>query len=727
MTPGEAQGLAGAAMEEASDDTIASRALERDRRRWRQALESCGAEVPGEAARAAFTGHTVALALARAQAHEAMKGPAIDAWLDTVPRGRAVREALAADARTSEASGVERAHALASAYAQAIPPAARRALGERYTPAWLARLVAGVVADDAWCEAVCTGEAPAPLVDPTCGAGTLLVEAVQRIAAHGRSTGVAPERALAHAAGAIAGIEIHPIAADIARASLSLALGRPAPGTIETADALGADTDEGLFSEGACAPAPLGGRKAGRIIANPPWGAISGVAGAERRARLERLARRGDIALGGGAAEQGGRWDIAQLFVRRTRQRLLDAPDTAPGAWIVKSAALRAGSWARFRQWHRSLLIQNVDLEALKPFCDGDATRTCVLIEGDASPLAHGEPDLVAEGTAEAFTLRAPHARPAPAPSAWTGPGGFRIGATLYPRSLVLAELSVGADTDTTVTVRTVAARHEPWRSAGQLTGTVPSAWLKPVMRGESVLPFTLKRDETMRLVDPPANESCALTKRAQALYAKHRGARPRTPATLAERIDFGQALSAQRTGRANTSTIRIVHPTSGVRMRAARIAPATLITDSSSAWADAGSEDEAAFVVALLNAPALGAAFMNARTSGRDFSLRPWQQVPIPRYDPRNPAHRALVALCRRAEATAAATTGTGDRARAGQRAQTRQILKALEAEGILNAIDTEAARVLNAYCSGETPCTTPPDAPPPDHCGARRSRSRC
>lgn len=68
-----------------------------------------------------------------------------------------------------------------------------------------------------------------------------------------------------------------------------------------------------------------------------------------------------------------------------------------------------------------------------------------------------------------------------------------------------------------------------------------------------------------------------------------------------------------------------------------------------------AGSEAEAGYLVALLNASCLRRAFAESRTSGRHFCLNPWRKIPIPLYDKKKSAHRKLAELCDSVEKIAA------------------------------------------------------------------------
>ena len=74
--------------------------------------------------------------------------------------------------------------------------------------------------------------------------------------------------------------------------------------------------------------------------------------------------------------------------------------------------------------------------------------------------------------------------------------------------------------------------------------------------------------------------------------------------------------------------------------MRAARIPPGIAVLQDTIHFFQARTSDEAAFLVALLNAPCLTRAFVESRTSGRHFKNNPWRTIPIPRYDRANPLH---------------------------------------------------------------------------------------
>ncbi|MCY4560630.1 MAG: N-6 DNA methylase [Chloroflexi bacterium] len=103
-------------------------------------------------------------------------------------------------------------------YEAVIPPDERRQLGEYYTPAWLARVMVQELVDDPLQQRV---------LDPACGSGTFIVEAVAHFIAAAQAAKWEPIEALNRLRNAVTGIDVHPVAVHLARAAWTLAA-RPA-------------------------------------------------------------------------------------------------------------------------------------------------------------------------------------------------------------------------------------------------------------------------------------------------------------------------------------------------------------------------------------------------------------------------------------------------------------------------------------------------------------------
>ena len=116
----------------------------------------------------------------------------------------------------------------ATLYESVIPPEERRQLGEYYTPAWLVRAMIRELVDDPLNQRV---------LDPACGSGTFVAEAVSHFIAAAVAVKWEPERVLNRLREAVTGIDVHPVAVHLARAAWTLAA-RPA---ITAASAAGCD------------------------------------------------------------------------------------------------------------------------------------------------------------------------------------------------------------------------------------------------------------------------------------------------------------------------------------------------------------------------------------------------------------------------------------------------------------------------------------------------------
>ena len=98
-------------------------------------------------------------------------------------------------------------------YQNTITPEERRRMGEYYTPRWLAQAIVDELIDD-------------PLdtvaMDPSCGSGTFIECLAQRIIAAGRNAGLPAAAILQQLQSNIIGIDLHPVAVQLAKATYVL-------------------------------------------------------------------------------------------------------------------------------------------------------------------------------------------------------------------------------------------------------------------------------------------------------------------------------------------------------------------------------------------------------------------------------------------------------------------------------------------------------------------------
>ena len=117
--------------------------------------------------------------------------------------------ALSAELDVYDLSAI-RQDLLKQLYQNLVDPVTRHDLGEYYTPDWLAQLTLQEIDYDA----------PQSLLDPACGSGTFLFNAIRRLADNGLTGRELVEFALNN----IVGTDIHPLAVTIARINYLLAL-----------------------------------------------------------------------------------------------------------------------------------------------------------------------------------------------------------------------------------------------------------------------------------------------------------------------------------------------------------------------------------------------------------------------------------------------------------------------------------------------------------------------
>ena len=101
-------------------------------------------------------------------------------------------------------------------YESIINAAARKGLGEYYTPDWLAEGIVTKAITDPLAQKV---------LDPSCGSGTFIFHAVRRVTAAGDAAGWDNRQIVEHVQNHVFGLDIHPVSIVLARITFLLALG----------------------------------------------------------------------------------------------------------------------------------------------------------------------------------------------------------------------------------------------------------------------------------------------------------------------------------------------------------------------------------------------------------------------------------------------------------------------------------------------------------------------
>ena len=392
------------------------------------------------------------------------------------------------------------------------------------------------------------------------------------------------------------------------------------------------------------------------------------------------MARKLELWVGGKHATG---FDIAALFIHRCRNLYMDE-QTGKAAWITNNAAIRGGNWEGFRERHGKFLTRIIDYGELKeqPF---KGAKSCALIQDkpavmkDKSEAVENKPPITEiKKKIKVFQLlnadgkisrrqpweeihKTTYLKKLPPPIRKAESkyiGKFRNGATIFPHCLLIVE-KMDKEENEKVKIRTRKSRHLPWKNIESPKEMVPKRWIVSCVFSDDLLPFTIRPKSTQAVI--PVGKDGFLEKnpvkepywsKSNELYKASRGIGKGTPETLLNRINFGSALQKQLPITDSEHGLwKVVYNEAGQHLRAARYLGFKFIVEHACYWLEASSEEEAQYLVSLLNAACLQDAYRECRKSDRHFDTHIWSGVPIPCYDPENSLHKKLANLCVEAE----------------------------------------------------------------------------
>lgn len=489
-------------------------------------------------------------------------------------------------------------------------------------------------------------------------------------------------------------------------------------------------------------PDKLNRHKVNRMVGNPPWVTMSDIQHKSRKRRLEKAAGKGrnvgskdstDVKtilwMGGKLAPH---FDIAKLFICHSRQLYMKENENNPAAWVTSAAIIKAGQWEKFRKWHEGegLLSQTLDLSKIDVF-DGQAVPCAVTFENRKSSL---QTDNNEESVLLELILRDSEDKPKknmswkevhklircdvprciPTMMSDYRDNLWRQGATIVPKVLSIVPKSQSVHSKNHLTQVTTSNKRakNPWKIEPRV-GVIPSHWLQSLVSSRQLWPFgfddemdlaILPLDENGELLDEDkAREISKFWKSLDNTYQQRCGEGTSTPKTLMANLDFSSKLSKQLPLK-NRNGHLVVYPASGSVMVSARLPADLYILDSKTYRFETEDIHEARYLVSLLNAPALQEAFKQSRASSRDFHKYPWKSVPIPEFNSDDEIHQELANLCEKAETH---IEKIRNEIPCGPRKAPDFIRTKLKEEGILQAIDKQAARIFPdqvSHCTNDS-----------------------
>lgn len=408
------------------------------------------------------------------------------------------------------------------------------------------------------------------------------------------------------------------------------------------------------------------------LVGNPPWLAYRFMTEAMQNAFREYSDERG---LWHGA-KVATHQDLSGLFLVRAVERYLKIGGRF--AFVMPNAAVDRGQFRGLRTGLYMLrgavnpmaiaFARAWDLRRIRPhfFPRGSAVLFGARAD-EPKPLPREivswsgqvpEQNSSWEGVKDHLEQSAGTARPANdnATSLWSD--RFRNGATIFPRLLFFVTRQAAGPLGLPagrVLVRSLKRVNDkrPWKDLPALEGVIETEFIRPVLLGESVIPYriaekfeaVLPRDN-MGLMDAHTDRLdayeglAAWWRRAEATWEKHRSSEK---LTLNQQLDYQSKLAKQFPIQPE----RILYTASGMHLAAARLSDRRAVVEHSLYWATAASRAEAHYLVAILNSVAiteLVRPFMSYGKDERHFDKNVWQ-IPVPLYDPTDDLHSRLAA----------------------------------------------------------------------------------
>jgi hypothetical protein len=417
------------------------------------------------------------------------------------------------------------------------------------------------------------------------------------------------------------------------------------------------------------------------VIGNPPWVSYRHMSG-DLQKRFKALAKDANVYVGGRFATQN---DLSALFTARSAALYL-----RPGgvlAFVLPLAALTRGQFEKFRSGTfgaTSLAFQETWTmdDTVQPLFPVPSS----VVFARRRRIGQERPKIVRR----AYSGTLPY-RDAPEdiadrrltvtegiePTKGIFEGGspyrsaFRQGATLVPRFLCLVERKglgrLGADAAAPfVASRRSSQEKEPWKSLPGIEGRVERDFLRPVLLGESILPYRVWR--SFEGVIPVTGKGAILDAnvaarqglsglhewmtQAEAIWKDHGVG---GSMTLPERWNYHNELGAQFP----LAALRVVYAKAGTLPAACIIRDRKTVVDHKLYWTQSVSEGQGGYLAAILNSETARVRVASLQSRGQ-WGARDFDKVifslPIPRFDAAAGLHQELAATAADAENLATA-----------------------------------------------------------------------
>ncbi len=358
--------------------------------------------------------------------------------------------------------------------------------------------------------------------------------------------------------------------------------------------------------------------------------------------------------------------DLAGLFIARAVERYLSLGGKF--AFVVPNPVIDRDYWAGFRQGDFDSVTKvafspSWDLRRLRPHL---FPRGSAVIFGERVYQAVTMPPDIDIWSGQAPGPHAPAGAPLNAitrtPGLVVGSAAtkgspyaarFAQGANLVPRLLFRVEADTASSLGAPAGRRPVRSRRTvsekaPWKSLQPLTGAVEAEYVWPTILGEHVLPyrimplaeFVLPLTADGEVLSPTGNKIdrwpglASWLRKADEVWRQNQHGK----LTLIKQINHMKKLGQQ----APFPSIRVVYAASGMHVSAAVLTDRSVVVEHGAYWAAVASQNEAAYLVGILNTPSLtdlARPYMSYGKDERHIDKNVWK-LPIPAYDEDNETH---------------------------------------------------------------------------------------
>jgi hypothetical protein len=415
------------------------------------------------------------------------------------------------------------------------------------------------------------------------------------------------------------------------------------------------------------------------VIGNPPWVAYRHMS-ADLQKRFKELAKGEAVHVGGKLATQN---DLCALFTVRAAALYLRSGGKL--AFVLPLAVLSRGQFERLRSG--SFMSARIAWDEVWTMDDSVQPLFPVpswVVFGRRRATSKPLPDKVRAYTGTLPFRDAPEDiadrrlnvrdnAPALDIAAFEGGSPYRKmfcqGATLVPRMLCFVERKamgrLGADPSAPyVASRRTNQEKEPWKSLPGIENRVEAEFLRPVLLGESILPYRIFQpfDAVVPVMDKGEvlDAEAAANRGFDCLHGWMKKAekvwntdRP-SPISFIQQLDYYGKLASQFP----LAPLRVVYSKAGMQPAACLLRDASYVIDHKLYWSAPADDAEAYYLVALLNSETARQRGESLQSRGqwgaRDFD-KVMFNLPIPRFDANNPLHNALAKTAREAETIAA------------------------------------------------------------------------